>query len=321
MRLSSIYHKVVLSSPHIEVMIRCFYWNNIKLLKKFRSVSSKSVEIEEKQKVDFNKVIDVLRTNGVMKDDIMVVHSSFGALHGTGLSVEEIIDKLYSLVNEGGSLAMPAIRSFEEELSHGDYLENYINNDMKGITTLYDVYKTPISSGLLPFTLMRYDDAEVSMFPLNPLVAIGVHAKEMMKNNVEGYLPSAHGSNSAWSYCVSHNAWNLGIGVDIKDYLTVFHVSQEVPSWPIKDWYFERDFIIKKSKREVNLRVNERKHMWTKYFAETNFYDDLLKSGVIKSYIIDGVPIYMTNSKELFDFISKQKNPTYPYYIPKKFRK
>ena len=321
MGLSSIYHKVVLSSPYIEVMIRCFYWNNIKLLKRFRSASSQGVEINDKQQADFDKVIEFLRENGVRKDDIMVIHSSYGALGGTGLSAEEVIDKLYALVDNGGTLAMPAIRSFEEESAQVDYLENYIDNEMAGITTLYDIYKTPIGSGLLPFTLMRYDDAECSKFPLNPLVALGDHAEAMMEHNIEGELPSAHGPNSAWAYCAEKDAWNIGIGVDIKDYLTIFHVSQEVPEWPVKDWYFERDFIVKKAKREAPLRINERKHKWTKYFAETNFYNDLQKAGVLKTANIDGIPVYMTKSKALFDFINSQKNPSYPYFVPKKYRK
>lgn len=321
MGLSSIYHKTVLLSPRIEVMIRSFYWNNIKFLKKFRSASSHEVDIDEKQKADFDKIVEFLRENGVKKDDIMVIHSSFGALSGTGLSAEEVIDKLFSLVNEGGTLAMPAIRTFEEESAQGDYLENYIDNEMKGITTLYDVYKTPIGSGLLPFTLMRYDDAECSKFPLNPLVAIGGDAESMMEHNIEGALPSAHGPNSAWAYCAEHDAWNIGLGVDIKDYLTIFHVSQEVPEWPVKDWYFERDFIVKKAKRETPLRINERKHKWTKYFAEANFYNDLQKAGVLKVAFIEGIPVYMTKSKALFDFIKTQKNPSYPYFVPKKYRK
>lgn len=321
MSLSSIYHKTVLLSPRIEVMIRCFYWNNIKLLKKFRSASSQGVEQIDNQPADFGKVIDYLRNNGVKKSDIMVIHSSYAALHGTNLSAEEVIDQLYSLVDEGGALAMPAIRSFEEESLQGDYIENYIGNEMKSITTMYDVYKTPIASGLLPFTLMRYDDAECSKFPLNPLVAIGEHAEAMMAHNIDGVLPSAHGPNSAWAYCAEHDAWNIGIGVDIKDYLTIFHVSQEVPDWPVKDWYFERDFIIKKAKRETPLRINERKHKWTKYFAETNFYHDLQKAGILKTAYIDGIPVYMTKSKALFDFIKTKTNPSYPYFVPKKYRK
>lgn len=320
MGLGTIYHKLVLIPPQVEVAIRCLYWNNVKTLKKFRG-SSGGVHVGETGFVDFDKIILYLRENGVRKDDIMVVHSSFNALAGAKLSAEEVIDKLYSLVNEGGSLAMPAIRSFEEESNYGDYIDNYMDDVSKNFTTIYNIYQSPVTAGLLPFSLMRYDDAEISYFPLNPLTAIGAHAEAMMEHNIEGELPTAHGPNSAWAYCANHDAWNIGIGVDIKDYLTIFHVSQEVPEWPVKDWYFERDFIIKKSKRETPLRIRERKHVWTKYFAETNFYNDLITAGILKTDLVEGIPIYMCRSKALFAFIKEQKNPSYPYYVPKKYRK
>lgn len=321
MGLGSIYHKLVLTSPLVEVAIRCLYWNNVKTLKKFRGSSSEGVHVDEAKPIDFDKIIAHLRENGVKKDDIMVIHSSFNALAGAKLSAEEVIDKLYSLVDEGGSLAMPAIRSFEEESNYGDYIENYMDDVAKNFTTVYNIYQSPVTAGLLPFTLMRYDDAEISRFPLNPLTAIGAHAEAMMEHNIEGELPTAHGPNSAWAYCSNHDAWNIGIGVDIKDYLTIFHVSQEVPEWPVKDWYFERDFIIKKSKRETSLRIRERRHIWTKYLAESNFYNDLIKAGILKTAIIDGVPVYTCRSKALFKFIKEQKNPSYPYFVPKKYRK
>ena len=320
MGLGSIYHRIVLASPKVEVALRCLYWNNVKTLKKFRGASSEGVHVDDAKPIDFNKIIAYLRDNGVKKDDIMVIHSSYNALAGAKLSAEEVIDKLYELVNEGGSLAMPAIRSFEEENSYGDYIENYMDDVAQNFTTVYNVFQSPVTAGLLPFTLMRYDDAEISKFPLNPLTAIGAHAEAMMEHNIEGELPTAHGPNSAWAYCAEHDAWNIGIGVDIKDYLTIFHVSQEVPEWPVKDWYFERDFIIKKSKRETPLRIRERRHRWTKYFAEANFYNDLQTAGILKSAVIDGVPVYMTRSKELFNYINNQKNPTYPYFVPKKYR-
>lgn len=321
MGLGSIYHKLVLISPKVEVAIRRLYWDNVKTLRRFRKSSSAEVCVDENRPIDFDKITAYLWENGVKNTDIMVIHSSYNALAGSKLSAEEVIDKLFELVKEGGTLAMPAIRSFEEEQNYGDYIENYMDDVAQHFTTVYNVFQSPVTAGLLPFTLMRYDDAEISRFPLNPLVAIGAQAEAMMEHNIDGELPSAHGPQSAWAYCAEHDAWNIGIGVDIKDYLTIFHVSQETPDWPVKDWYFERDFIIKKSKRETPLRIRERKHIWTKYFAEANFYRDLQVAGVLKTAVIEGVPIHMCRSKALFEFINSQKNPSYPYFVPKKYRK
>lgn len=325
MGLSSIYQKLVLASPRIEVGLRCLYWNNVGLLKRFRPdvESERSAGAKEVTPIDFDKILDFLRKSGVGEGDIMVLHSSFAALTGSGLGAEEVIDRILSVLGEDGTLAMPAIRHFPEEGEGDEYLKKYISDECRKVDTLYDIYRSTVSSGLLPFTLMRYDDAEISRFPLNPLVAVGNKAAMMMDGNISGELPSAHGPNSAWSYCARENAWNVGIGVGIKDYLTMFHVTQETSEWPVRDkeWYFERNFIIKKGKTQTPLRIKERKHKWTKYMAESNFYKDLHDAGVIKSAVIDGVEVHICRSSDMLEFISKQQNPTYPYLIPKKYFK
>lgn len=322
MNIGKLYHKIVLTSPRVEVMVRKLYWDNVKYLKKFIKVSSIDTS-EDVPSADFKKVLKYLRENGVAENDTIVVHSSYGALSGTKLSAEEIIEGLISLIGRGGTLAMPAIRHFAEEGEGDDYILNYINNELKNTITLYDIYRSPVTSGLLPFTLMRYDDAEVSRFPLNPLVAVGAFAADIMKGNVEGNLPSAHGPNSAWARCADLNAWNIGIGIEMKEFLTMFHICQEDDDWPVKEeeWYFERDFIIKSGKERTPLRIRERKHKWTKYFAESNFYNDMIKSSILKSTVIDGIPVFMVRSKDMLDFIKSKNNPTYPYLIPKKFLK
>ena len=65
MGLGSIYHRIVLASPKVEVALRCLYWNNVKTLKKFRGASSEGVHMDEAKPIDFNKIIAYLRDNGV----------------------------------------------------------------------------------------------------------------------------------------------------------------------------------------------------------------------------------------------------------------
>ena len=276
---------------------------------------------DTEETADFSKVVAYLRELGVNKGDIVIVHSSFDSLKSTGLDAEGVINALLELVGEEGTLAMPAIRHFPEEGEGMEYLKKYIKDEVPD-EVVYDLYRTPISSGLLPFTLSRYDEAVISEFPLNPLVAVGAHAEEMMQGNIEGELPSAHGAMSAWKYCADHNAWNIGIGVSEKDYLTIFHVGQEQPEWPYKDdaWYLERNFSIKKGRNKTPLRIRERRHRWTKYFLEMNFYNDLKKNNILSRKLVEGIEVLAVRSNELFDFIRKQPDG-YPYLIPRKYYK
>ncbi len=325
MGLGSIYRKVALSSPRAEVFLRKTYWTMMPLLHKFAISEGGSNNPIQEAKVensaDFSKVISYLREVGVKKGDIVIVHSSFDSLRSTGLDAEGVINALLELIGEEGTLAMPAIRHFPEEGEGMEYLKKYIKDEVPD-EVVYDLYRTPISSGLLPFTLSRYDDAVISEFPLNPLVAVGAHAEEMMKGNIDGVLPSAHGSMSAWKYCADHNAWNIGIGVSEKDYLTIFHVGQEQPEWPYKEdaWYLERNFSIKKGRNKTPLRIRERRHRWTMFFPEINFYNDLKENSILSQSIVEGIEVLAVRSSELFDFIAKQPDG-YPYLIPRKYHK
>lgn len=325
MGLGSIYRKIARLSPSAEVLLRKSYWLLMPLLHRFVA-SGEGIDVSSSEnsllhQADFSKVIEYLKGIGVKNGDIMIVHSSFDSLKATGLDAEGVINALRSIVGEEGTLAMPAIRHFPEEGEGIDYLRKYINDKVPK-DVVYDLYRTPISSGLLPFTLSRYDDAYISEFPLNPLVAVGAHAEEMMQGNIDGELPSAHGPMSAWKYCADHNAWNIGIGVDEKNYLTIFHVGQEQPEWPFKEdaWYLDRNFIIKKGRNQSPLRIRERRHRWTKFFPELNFYNDLKKNNIVRQQFIEGIEVLAVRSKDLFDYINKQPDG-YPYIIPKRFHK
>lgn len=321
-----LFKRLLLLSPYIEISIRRCFWNHFLIFDKIRKVWSKISNRKLKgtnSKNDNNKieiVIDYLKESGIKSNDIIIIHSSFDSISGLGLQADQIIELLSKELVPNGTIVMPAIRSFKEEGKGIAYLENYIS-DIVPDTTLYNVMRTPVSSGLLPFTLMRFDEAIISDFPLNPVVALGKEAKQMVNGNVDGKFPSAHGHNSAWRYCADRNAWNIGLGVDKKDYLTLFHVAQENEDWPVKDWFFHRNFTVKHGRKENSITVNERSRKWTKYYAETNFYNDLLNNKIMSSMVIENIPILLTRSSDLLTFMKSQKNKTYPYYLPKKYLK
>ena len=65
MELASIYHKLILISPKVEVAIRCLYWNNVKILKYFRNTSSKRDHVDKAKTIKFAKIVAFLIDNGV----------------------------------------------------------------------------------------------------------------------------------------------------------------------------------------------------------------------------------------------------------------
>ena len=210
MNVSEIYNKLALMSPRMEVVLRKIYWNNYKFLNRFKPKSS--LKPPTTVKINFDKIIEYLRSQGVGEGALLILHSSFGAIKGSGLSPDKIIDELLELIGTTGTLAMPVIRNFSTQ--ENDILADYIDEEC-----VYDVQSTPITTGVLPIRLHVRKESVTSRFPLNPMCAIGPLAKEMMADNLNGNSP--HDEHSAWKYCADHNAIIVGIGIDLALYMDV----------------------------------------------------------------------------------------------------
>ena len=269
------------------------------------------------QAINLDNIKNALHENGVNNDDILLVHSAFSPFKKQ-YKGEQVLQMLLDTVPTG-TVAMPAIRHYPED---EPYI-NYINRSYEGKVSTYDVRNTKITSGYLPILMTKDSRSFISRCPHNPLVAIGKHAEDMMKGNIDMDFITAHGTGSCWDYCVKHDAWNIGLGIPVEGFLTIFHNTQECGDWPVREWFFPREFKVIDGEFEKNIIFQERIHKSTMYYAETNFNNDMLKSGVMKSFFIDGVPILMTKTSVLFSFLKEKmkKNPTYPYVIPKRLLK
>uniref|UniRef100_UPI00404813F2 AAC(3) family N-acetyltransferase n=1 Tax=Algoriphagus sp. TaxID=1872435 RepID=UPI00404813F2 len=313
--ITNIYNLIANISPILEVFLRKIYWYNISSASSLKPKYSKPL-VEHSELSDFNQVIDFIRKNGVNNGSIMVVHSSFDLLYRFNLNPDEVNQYLLNLVGQNGTLVMPVIRRFKEEGSVIDSLTKNLDH----ITCTYNVQKSLIVSGLLPYYLTKNPESFVSRFPLNPVVAVGAKAERMTKDNLNGDFPTPHGLNSAWKYCYDNNAFIVGLGVEMPHFLTMIHVNEECDSnWPIKDWYQKRRFIIEDKDFKTEMDIFERKPKWGRlYYAERKLRKDLIKSGILVIENIAGLEISVINSRLLIEFLKNNKRKGYPYYVESK---
>jgi aminoglycoside 3-N-acetyltransferase len=257
---------------------------------------------------------------GVKQGDLLVIHSSYDALACTGLSPDRIIDVLLELIGKDGTLAMPVIRKYKEQPKKG---KEYLLYNMDNIECTYNVQKSLIVTGFLPYYLMSRNDSVTSMHPLNPMTAIGPLANDMMKKNLEGDKPSPHGPNSSWKYCLDHNAVVVGLGIDLAHYLTITHVAEEAfPDWPVneREWYRERKFRVINRNIEQTITVKERKPKWgTMHYAEKNLKKMILKKNILHIENISGIEVSLLDSQEYIGFLRSINKKGFPYVIPEKY--
>lgn len=310
------YNKFALISPYCEIALRHLYWKNVKWLGKFNPIkASESSHSGPTKHIDFEKVIDWLKEKGVGEGSLLIVHSSYGGLECTGLSPEQIVDRLLELVGPSGTLCMPVIRKFKGEPKAIELLTANTDN----LVCEYDVKWTKIISGLLPYCLMRKEEAVVSHFPFNPMCAVGPLAKEMMAHNLDGEKPSPHGPNSAWKFCYDHHAIVCWLGTDLEHHNTMTHVAEEAfEGWRWNDsWYRVRKFyIIDESGNKIYKEVLERKPEWGMLrYAEINVNNDLKKYGIVKTGIIDdAIHVGYENAQTFVNYLRSRNKSGYPYF-------
>ena len=314
MGLATIYNKVVLLSPRIEVILRQLYWKNSGKLRKSAKGTHKK-KVARDRYVDFAAVINWLKEKGVGEGSLLIVHSTYEALQCTGLEPDAIVERLLDLVGETGTLAMPAIRKFKGEPSYAE------RTGFETFDTIckYNTRKTKLSSGVLPYYMVLREDSEVSRFPLNPMVAIGPLAKEMMLHNIDDEWATPHGPKSAWKFCYDHNAIVVGLGASLEHYNTITHVAEEAfGDWHWSDdvWYCERTFDIVDGDFEKRINIRERKpYIGKMHFAEKNLYKDLLKNDIVKEDMIaNTIPMYIENAQSYINYLRSKNKKGYPYF-------
>lgn len=306
-------HKIFALSPHIEMLSRRLYWNNVKLLSGQARKQKKRGIQEISSQVDYDKIAMFLESNGVKQGSLILVHSAFAPLKGRGKTPNQVLEYLFGLIGSNGTLAMPAMVKYKNEVK----LEEYLTADLSGEVFHYDVNKSGIKTGVLPLMLHKRNTSVRSRFPINTMVAEGPLAETLFKDEFKGESPLACGVNSSWKKCIEHDALIIGLGTDLTHSLTAIHVAEDTldRKWPIKNWYIEKTFRITHGDFDSTQVIRERAPKWgALHFAERTLCRDLLEANVLKSTIIDGIQVEILSAKDLILFLEQRNAKGYPYF-------
>lgn len=311
---TSIYQKVVAISPNMEMFGRRLYYFMKPIADKI--ISNKRPKNLEKEKEvikkDFTQILKAIKNAGLKNGDILIVHSSFSNLKKFGLTPTQINDLLLQELGEKGTLAMPAIQIYPNEVEKPAISEEELLNQRY----VYELKSTNIWTGALPKELINRTNSIRSKHPLNSMITFGKEASAICKDNELEKYPN--GDGSSWNYCCKRNAFILGLGTDLTHSLTMIHVAEDVlgeNGWHIKDWYQDRVFRLKTDEIEIDLYVKERKHKWGKfYFGERTLAKDLIKGGILKTQVVEDTVVETMRAGDLINYLNKRNRNGYPYF-------
>jgi len=273
----------------------------------FAGSEKKYSKRSDKEKDNF---FTYLKKIGIVKGDIVILHSSMDELSRVDISAIEIINYLLEILGPEGTLVIPTFPLYNDKNTVGDCY-------------IYSSKKTTCWTGLLPNIFLRYPDVIRSEFPYNSLAAKGKHAQLMMENNLLDN--KIYGENSAWVYCIRNSAKVLFLGTPAFHTNTISHIPEDLlgDKWPINNFFIRKSFVLQGDSSSINFEANIRADFWANNLKSYYRTYLLRKNKLLQEEKCSGIYVgYIENSYKVVDYLSNLalQNKTM-YYVPRKYKK
>lgn len=154
------------------------------------------------------EIVEGLRSLGVRKGDILLVHSSLASLGHVEGGADAVIDALMEAVGEEGTLAMPTFASPDR---------------------VFDRRKSPTGLGLIPEVFWRREGVVRSMHPTHSVAAWGRRSLELIADHEKA--PDAYGEGTPYKKIADWGGYILLLGVDL-DRCTMLHTAEALVDAP-----------------------------------------------------------------------------------------
>jgi len=246
-----------------------------------------------------------LKALGLKKGDVVGVHSSLSSLGYVEGGADAVIDALFEVVGEGGTIVMPTYSTNRIEV------EKTPEEIALGVTWKYKILpfnpkETPCWTGAIPETFRKRKGAARSLHPTHSITSIGPKAKEIAE---AGNEPSALGG---WRKLLELDGYILLIGVGL-DRCSSMHLTEERVQIPKR--------ILDKTTLPQELREKYPENEWDVGFGPypdfPKMEEPYFKHKIIKTVKIGKATVKIARLRDMIDLFAEylKRNPD-SFYTP-----
>ncbi len=299
--------------PILEVFLRAIYW----LFKPFFVSTKNSTKLNFRHdkilNTDLNKFFENLESIGIVEGEIILIHTSSEVLNFLNISPNTFIQKLYNLVGANGAILVNTSCSYsyysDSVFKKYRFFDDVVN---------YSPIRSMTSTGLIPYVLLRRNDAVRSIYPVNSICGIGVKAAELLDGEKIIEYSTFSDVNSVWFQLYKRSAKVFCFGMKFEDCCTIMHVAEDIKCLNGENyfkWYYIRKFNIVFQDKIDAVYIRHIKPIYGKiFYTRFKFRRDMLSSGIVKIFNNEGFLVEYYNSHEFINAILKNNNSKYPYY-------
>lgn len=165
-------------------------------------------------------IADGLRSLGVRKGDVLMVHSSLRSMGNVQGGAEAVVGAFRDVIGEEGTLVVPTLTFAGDMLTHFEHYEN----------SPFDARSTPSTVGKITEIVRMLPGAHRSTHPSHSAAAVGPQAEYITRNHHKEDV--AFGRLSPYYRVCELGGKILMLGVELTT-LTGFHVIEDIgPSFP-----------------------------------------------------------------------------------------
>jgi aminoglycoside N3'-acetyltransferase len=180
----------------------------------------------------------------------------------------------------------------------------------------YSVKKSISSVGLVSELARRRNGFIRSQHPISTVAVKGDYASEYLKNNLNESSPLPHGINSPYYRLAERNGYVVCLGVPFIKCLTMMHVAEEFldDRFPLKGIFESLEYSVESHEGTVVRTVRRRKPSLVHHLSMNSIRRELIASGAVSSFRIEGLIIDIVDARRVVDVMTKKGLETgFPY--------
>lgn len=265
--------------------------------KKYRIL--KKINMKSFDKFELKNILEGL---GLEKGDIVIVHSAWRAFIGFKGKPEDVIDTIYEIIGDNGTILMPAFSENKNEFHYND-------NSCAGV--LSEVFRTK-------YNIIRSLDTNFSM------IGIGKSSNDLLLSHIDSYY--YFDENSPYYKSIKRGAKILLLGLGKKPHkITLFHcITYELRNilscykniYTLKKKvkiFDENNHLYEKEIVDRNPRFQNNKKKFRKLFKYCTNKKNYAKINFLDIYLFEALSVY----EEGKEYIQKKNYCLYKQIIRK----
>lgn len=269
-----------------------FYKNN----KKRQRLKQREFLISQNKSVSKQHIIDKLKSIGITKGDVVMLHSSLSKIGFVQNGANTIINALMEVIENDGTLVMPA---FPAVGFNYDYLKT---------NPVFNVKETPSKMGIITEVFRKKENVFRSLHPTDSVCAFGKQAEYLVKDHFNQLTP--YNKYSPFYKLCQLQGKIILIGVDLNS-LTNFHTHEDAIAnfeFPVyHKTQFNTDVIDDNGvKKTMHTKVHNPE--WSKKRKCNDFIVPFENAGFLKKFTLGNAQCIVIKANEMHTWLVENYN-------------